>query len=190
MICWSCKEPVGGPVCVGCGAVQPPPAAPDWFEILGLERRFHVEVPAMEERWRARARQVHPDRFTRKSAVERRMALQWTAALNEARRVLKDPLVRARYLATGEVKPGEKGPALDPEFMQEMFAWREADEDAPGSLVEHARAREAELRAELDAIFTAWEEGRGDLHAVDDRLARIKYVAGLLPKDPHAQHRD
>ena len=43
-----------------------------------------------------------------------------------------------------------------------------------------AREREGELRAELTAIFTAWESGAGDLSLVEDRLARLKYVTGLV----------
>lgn len=189
MICYSCREPVQGPVCVGCGALQPPPAALDPYALLGLPRRFHVEHPAVEEKYRALARQVHPDRFAKRPAVERRMALQWTAAANEARRILKDDTRRAWWLATGSPAPREKGVKLPPEFLQEMFDWREEEEERPGSMRAHAVARDAELRAELDAMFTAWEEGRGGLELVEERLSRLKYVSGML-EERDAQHRD
>ncbi len=184
MICHSCHEPVGGPVCVGCGALQPPPAHPDPYVILGLPRRFRIEHGLVEDAYRAVARIVHPDKFARRPAVERRMSLAWTAALNEARRVLKDPDKRARYLATGQAEPKEMGgPKLDPAFLAEIFEWRERDEERPGALSALAREREAELRAELDAIFDAWERGEGDLALVEDRLARLKYVTGLVREE-------
>lgn len=189
MICWTCKEAVRGPVCVGCGAVQPPPPEADPFTLLGIERRFHVDLADVEAKYRALARQIHPDRFTKKSAVERRMALQWTAHVNEARRVLRDELLRARFLATGKAGVGETGPRLDPAFLEEMFEWREADEETPGTMAARATERAARRRAELDSMFTEWEAGRGDLSLVDDRLARLKYVAGLAPKEEHGQHR-
>ena len=181
MICFNCNEPVSGPVCVGCSALQPPPARFDPFALLGLPRRFHVDPTAVDSAYRAVTRRVHPDKFTARPAVERRMSLQWTAALNEARRVLKDPDRRARVLATGQAEPRERGgPTLDSAFLAEIFDWREQDEDAPGALTSLAREREGALRAELDGMFVAWEEGRGDLSLVEDRLARLKYVTGLV----------
>lgn len=181
MICWKCHEAVEGPVCVGCGAVQPPPAKLDVYTLLGLPRRYHLDVAHVEEAYRAKARLVHPDKFAGKPAVERRMSLQWTASLNEARRILKDPVLRARWLATGRAEPGETdGPKLDPDFLEEIFAWRELDEERPGALTEQASTRAQALRDEIDAMFTAWEQGRGDLAHVEDRLARLKYVQGLV----------
>ena len=181
MICFSCNEAVRGPVCVGCSALQPPPPSLDPFVLLGLVRRFHVENVEVDQAYRAVAKRVHPDKFVGRPAVERRMSLQWTATLNEARRVLKDPDRRARLLATGQAEPKEKGgPTLDPAFLAEIFDWREQDEETPGALTEQARIREKELRAELDAMFVAWEQGQGDLTLVEDRLARLKYVTGLV----------
>lgn len=181
MICFNCNEAVRGPVCVGCSALQPPPQGLDPFGILGLARRYHLDPVEVDVAYRAVAKRVHPDKFAARPAVERRMSLQWTATLNEARRVLKDPDKRARLLATGQAEPREKGgPTLDPAFLAEIFEWREMDEETPGALTEQARVREGELREELDTIFVAWEQGVGDLTLVEDRLARLKYVTGLV----------
>lgn len=171
---------MGGPVCVGCGALQQPPARPDPFVVLGLPRRYHVAPSEVESRYLRVARVVHPDKFVSRPESERRLALLWTAALNEARRVLRDPASRARYLATGRAEPSEAGPKLDPAFLAEMFAWREQDEDEPGSVAPLAAARRAELQAEIEDIFSRWEANEGNLEAVDERLARLKYVDGLL----------
>ena len=190
MICYSCREPVQGPVCVGCGALQPPPPQPDPYTLLALPRRYHLDLPELEAAYRALARKVHPDRFTKRPAVERRMALQWTAALNDARRILKDPTRRAWWLATGSAAPRERGGVkLPADFLQEMFDWREEEEERPGSMRANAQAREAALNAEIEAIFAAWEGGSGDLALVEDRLSRLKYVRGLL-EERDAEHRD
>lgn len=191
MVCWSCNEAVSGPVCVSCGALQPPPPKPDPYALLGLERRWHLSPAEVEDAYRGLARKVHPDRFAGRPAVERRMALQWTAAINEARRVLKDDERRAWLLATGSAAPSEgQRVKLDPEFLQEMFEWREREEETPGALREQALAREAQLRCELERIFTAWESGAGDLGEVEDRLSRLKYVTGLLREQEHGEHRN
>src|SRR5687767_8142004 len=107
MTCWTCNEPVTGPVCVGCGAPQPPPAQLDPYSILGLRKSFFLTEGEVEQAYRALARKLHPDRFAGKAAAWRRSSLQWTAALNEARRILKDDDARAWWLATGQPRPRE-----------------------------------------------------------------------------------
>ncbi len=184
-VCHSCHEPVHDPTCVGCGALQPPPPVQDPFAILGLDPRYHLDIADADRRYRARARQTHPDRFTTRPAVERRMSLLWTAALNEAKRILKDDRTRARWLATGKAQPAERGgPTLDPAFLAEMFDWRERDEEEPGAVHALAVAAQTALWSEIDDTFTAWEAGSGSLDLVDDRLARLNYVEGLIRPQP------
>lgn len=188
--CWNCHEAVNGLVCVGCGALQAPPPVVDPYVLLGLPRRWHLDLAEVESAYRALARVVHPDKYVKKSAAERRFALSWTAALNDARRVLKDPERRAWYLATGSPTPKEgRKLVLDPAFLQQMFEWREEEEDSPGATRTRAQALRAELEGELERVFTAWETGAGDLAVVEDRLSRLKYVTGLTQEQAHGEHR-
>lgn len=177
--CWRCHERVGGPLCVGCGALQAAPPAPDPWGLFGLPRRYRLDLDAIEPIYRALARQLHPDRYVRKTPQERQAALQWTAHLNESRRILRDPHRRARMLATGHPDPRDPGPRLDAAFLEEILEWRERDEEQPGAARDLAQARARDLQAELDAILDAWEEGRGTLDLVEDRLARLRYVQAL-----------
>src|SRR5213075_2858641 len=48
--------------------------------------------------YRALQREMHPDRYAAGDEVERRLALQSSARVNEAYRALKDPVGRAQYL--------------------------------------------------------------------------------------------
>ncbi len=179
MYCWKCREKVLGAVCASCTAIQPPPAAPDYFAILALPRRYFVS--GIGEAHRKISRKVHPDRFARRSAVERRMSLQWTAAINTAKRVLEDPVSRARYLATGNPSPKEDNSLkLDPDFLEEIFELQmEAMED-PQSTKQIAQQRYNELYRQIEDIFRQWEEGKGELHLVEESLAKMKYFSNLL----------
>lgn len=191
MTCWNCHEPVAGVVCVGCGAPQLPPAGFDPYAALGLERRYFVDPDLVEQSYRALARKLHPDRFAARVPAWRRISLQWTALLNEARRVLKDRDARAWWLATGSPRPRETGgPRLDPAFLEEMFEWREMEGEVPGSVQPLASARESALRGELEEMFRAWEAGEASLGEVEDRLSRLRYVVGLATESEHGQHRD
>ena len=121
MICWKCKEKIESMICVGCSTIQPPPPN-QTFSILSLKATFFITPEEISTAHRQKIRLVHPDRFVKKTAVERRMSLQWTAILNEAKRVLSRSNIRARYLATGEIRPKETGgPTLDPDFLEMIF---------------------------------------------------------------------
>jgi molecular chaperone HscB len=99
LICWSCEKNAGeGVTCVGCGAVQPPDSQADHFQVLGVERRFAVDLAALERRYKDLTRILHPDRFARSDPRARRASLARTVQLNEAWRTLKDLVRRAEYL--------------------------------------------------------------------------------------------
>ena len=181
MNCWKCHEATGGgPVCVSCGTIQPPSPDQDLFALLGLRRTFRIDTGELDARFRDTSRLVHPDRFATASAVERRMSLQWTAAVNAARRVLKDPLARAHYLATGRATMGETGPQVGADFLEEMFELNERASESPVDVRAEAEKRRAVAFRELEAIFDEHEAGRGKLDEVEERLARIRYLDNLL----------
>jgi molecular chaperone HscB len=180
--CWKCHEPTGIPVCVSCGTIQPPPVAPDLFALLRIPRRYQLDVAELEARFRDVSRLVHPDRFARHTAVERRMSLQWTAALNTGRRVLKDPLSRAHYMATGRTEPEENGAQVDDDFLEEMFALREQAQSEPEQVSALAQALRNTLLGDLERIFAENEEEGAALDPVEERLARIRYLDGLITK--------
>jgi molecular chaperone HscB len=99
VICWSCeKEGGGGPFCGACKAILPPDAGTDRFAVLGLPRKFQVDVGAAETAYKELSRQMHPDRFAKADPRARKAALARTVALNDAWRTVKDPLRRAEYL--------------------------------------------------------------------------------------------
>jgi len=97
--CWSCHGPVTGRAlfCHTCGAVQPPGQV-DHFTRLGLDRDFQIDGADLDRRYFGFQRNLHPDRFTRRSAKERAIAESQSASLNQAYETLKEPLARAAYL--------------------------------------------------------------------------------------------
>ena len=136
---------------------------PDHFELFGLDRGFEVDPQNLEKLWKARAAAVHPDRFAGASDAEKRVAMQWSAQINEAYRVLRDPLGRAQYLielAGLNVDPSSGG-AMDVAFLGQQMQWREDLEDVRAS--GDARAL-SELKTAIEA----------------DRLARQTQTAKLI----------
>jgi molecular chaperone HscB len=100
----------------------------DPFATLGIARSFDVDLAAVERTHRELSRALHPDKYVSAMASERRAALSKAVEVNEAWRVVRDPIRRAEaLLALAGVAVGEnKEPAADPEFLMEMLEQREA----------------------------------------------------------------
>ena len=98
-------------------------AGDDHFSLFGLPARFDLDAQALENAWRAVAAQVHPDRYATASPAERRVAMQWAARANEAYRVLRDPLLRARYLCeqAGIDLQTESNTSMDTAFLLSLI---------------------------------------------------------------------
>ena len=99
MICWSCEKEGGkGPFCAACKAILPLESGIDRFAVLGLPRKFEVDLGAAEAAYKDLSRQLHPDRFAKADPRARKAALARTVEINDAWRTVKDPLRRAEYL--------------------------------------------------------------------------------------------
>ncbi len=79
------------------------------FELFGLAPSVDVDVAALEAKHRALALEHHPDRQA--DPKLRRAAADTTASLNEALKVLRDPVKRAFYLLTPNRRPNLPSPS-------------------------------------------------------------------------------
>ena len=158
----------------------------DFFTLFGLPRRFAMDVDRLEQAYRDRQAQVHPDRHAHRSDAEKRVAMQWATQVNEAYRTLRKPLLRARYLLELEgVDAGvETNTAMAPAFLMEQMEWREAVEEAREGgdvadlehlhqrLAHHAHEMHASLGAQLD-------DPPPDLEAAADTVRRLMVIEKL-----------
>lgn len=97
--CISCNAQLTSPiVCQGCHTLYPLPQSVDYFGLLGLERRYDIDASALQARFVSVSRQVHPDYFTNAGSEMAELATRLSAELNDAVKVLKDPILRAGYL--------------------------------------------------------------------------------------------
>jgi len=99
----------------------------NYFDLFGLPVDFIVDSAQLAARYRELQRVLHPDRFANASERERRLSLQGATRVNEAYRVLKHPLARARYLLSlqGLDPDAVTQSAMDPEFLMEQMELRE-----------------------------------------------------------------
>jgi molecular chaperone HscB len=160
------------------------------FDLLGLPRRFALDLPAVEASYLARSRELHPDYHQLASSAEQRLSLELSAALNEAYTVLRDPFRRAEYLLALAGGPSaSEHKEMPPEFLEEMLELRmEIEElreagsaDSPGrqAMEERLNRRKAEL---VQAIGQAFESDgpKEQLLEVRKLLNSARYIQGLL----------
>ena len=192
MTCWSCKADVseGTVSCPSCRRLQPVGRGEDYFSLLGVPREFAVDVPDLERRFRERSRVLHPDRFARAEARERRLSLERATRLNDAYRYLRDWRLRAGYLLklAGTDVFVEGRTFADPDFLEEQLEWREelalaqADGDAERlrRIAADARERLRRLQDEVARRF-ADERWYSDFPVdIARRLSRARYYDNIV----------
>jgi molecular chaperone HscB len=155
------------------------------FELFGLKPTVDLDVPQLEAKYRALSLQHHPDRVP---PPQRLHAVQMTASLNEAVKVLKDPVRRAFYLLKleGVDLEREDGPArqsMPVDFLEAILEQREQLELAKEQKdLAKARALGNEIgRRSAEAL----QEGQAALEAGDIKraaaaMARVRYFQRFL----------
>jgi molecular chaperone HscB len=136
----------------------------DPFATLGLPPKYDVDLRAVEKTHRELSRALHPDRYASAGASERRAALNKAADVNEAWRIVRDPVRRAEALfALAGVEVGEtKEPKPDAELLMEVLEKREALADAKAArdavkvhaLADEMTKREQQVEAALAHAVT------------------------------------
>jgi molecular chaperone HscB len=190
--CWSCgaaRAPADA-LCPSCGKVQPPPpgVARDKFAVLGVPLRYDIDDAGLDERFRALSRKLHPDRFARASAKERRFSLEQTTLVNDAYRTLQNPARRAEHLLELRGVRPVSDTAMPEEFLEEAMADREKllearmedGNDGVEQLAAGIRKKRDAAMEEIGRALRAPEPGPSDLSRVSELLARLRYYARYL----------
>ena len=122
------------------------------FELFAVPPRFAQDAAQLDARWKELQRQVHPDKFAAQGAAAQRVAMQWSARINEAYRRLKDPLKRAAYLCelNGAPIDAESNTAMPAEFLMQQMELREAVDDAvDAAAMDEIGRQSARLKREM-----------------------------------------
>jgi molecular chaperone HscB len=98
----------------------------DYFSLLGVQRKFRVDLATAESQYKRMQFLVHPDRNEQQTAPD------YCALLNEAISTLKNPLMRAEHLLDiHEIqKTSEQDRVQDSGLLMEIMEINEAIDDA------------------------------------------------------------
>jgi molecular chaperone HscB len=139
----------------------------------------------LDQSYRAIQTQVHPDRHAAAGAAGRRASLASATAVNDAYRVLRDPVQRAKALLAlhGVDVAFETNTQMPTDFLLQQLEWREELEGAssrksiPGLDALRAtlgREREA-LQAELADVI----DGRKDYAGAAEAVRKLMFLQRL-----------
>lgn len=151
--------------CDNCRSLYPADGL-NYFELLGLAPAFDLDPERLRQRYLHTSRDVHPDRHG--SDADASLSLHLSAQLNEAHRVLSDPVLRAEYLLElvgGASAKSDKN--VPPEVLTTTLALRE-------------EIQEAKLAKDTPALESCRNQVRQQFDAT---LAAISDLARRLPGD-------
>ena len=153
------------------------------FALFNLPVTFQVDSALLNERYLALQKSLHPDNFSAASAQEQRLAMQKSAEINDALRILKDPIARADSiiaLNTGEQENPEEKSNKDIGFLMQQMEWRETLENIENrkdtdELTAFTKEIDQIRHAILSELSTALGERQWDIaRAITDKLRFIK----------------
>lgn len=161
------------------------------FALFDLPVAFQVDSALLNERYLALQKSLHPDNFSAASAQEQRLAIQKSAEINDALRILKDPITRADSiiaLNTGETENPEEKSNKDIDFLMQQMEWRETLENIENrkdtdELTAFAQEINQIRHAILSELSTALDKQQWDIaRAITDKLRFIKKLQAEIER--------
>lgn len=102
--CWSCpndQTPSKQFFCNSCGVLQHPfvpMGNQDYFSLYNLPVSYDIDIQQLEQGFRKLQQTIHPDLFQSKTEKEHEYSMEYSMNINHSYQILKDPLLRAKYI--------------------------------------------------------------------------------------------
>lgn len=161
------------------------------FALFDLPVAFQVDSALLNERYLTLQKSLHPDNFSAASAQEQRLAIQKSAEINDALRILKDPITRADSIIainTGETENPEEKSNNDIDFLMQQMEWRETLENIEkrkdtDELTAFTQEINQIRHAILSKLSTALDAQQWDIaRAITDKLRFIKKLQAEIER--------
>jgi len=139
----------------------------DHFSLFGLPRKLWIEMGMLEQKFLQLSWKLHPDNFVHAPEAEQERSLQQSSQLNDAYRVLRDPVGRVEYLLEieGTRKEGEQKQQAPPELLEEVFELNESLDELRDA--KSSGGDLASLKSKLESAQQTFQQKLGE---VDSQL--------------------
>jgi molecular chaperone HscB len=181
------------------------PKQRSYFDLFEVPRKLWIEISALEKKFLELSWKLHPDKFVNASPEEQELSLKNSSELNDAYRVLRDPVARVEYLLEleGMRKEGEHKQQAPPELLEEVFELNESLDELReakasggdlGSLKQRLETAEknfqeklGEVDAQLQETAQQWDDAsvsdndrKGIMVRLNELLNRRSYIRNLV----------
>jgi molecular chaperone HscB len=158
---------MGPHFCSKCGKLLQLPRQIDYFELFEMPRKLWIEMGGLDKKFLELSWKLHPDKFVNASAQEQELSLKRSSEMNDAYRVLRDPVARVEYLLEleGMRKEGEHKQQAPPELLEEVFELNESLDE-----LREAKSAGANLDALTIKLRVAEKNFAEKLHEVDNEM--------------------
>ncbi len=167
----------------------------NYFQLFDLPVDFAVDVTQLGARYRKLQRELHPDRYAGASAYEQRLAVQYSALVNEAYTTLRKPLTRALYLLelTGMSRESIAAQQIDGGFLIAQMELREKLESMEGlidpeTVLDHLVVEISDDITDLQGQF-AQAYSVGELSPAASACVKMQYLDKLLQEAEQIESR-
>ena len=158
----------------------------NYYHLFDLPVQFDLDGTVLGEHFRKLQQQFHPDRFAGASGQEQRVAVQYSALVNQAYSVLRQPLNRALYLLelAGMSKEEVSAQKVAGGFLMEQMELREKLETIndmvdPETVLYHLMS---EIRGDIENHQREFAEAyeAGDLPGGASACVKMQYLEKLM----------
>ncbi|PIA14797.1 Co-chaperone Hsc20, partial [Coemansia reversa NRRL 1564] len=180
--CWNCQRETSqsSVLCDNdqCAAIQPVGKNTTYYDVLvGGRATFDVDTALLRRNFLRLQQAVHPDSFSQRPDIERKLAEAQSSWINHAYSALKDPLLRAHYLL-GLYGRGihEEDKAADPELLMEIMELREEIEGArtEPQISSLRQANDSRISSVIEELSRAF--GSGALESAQQLTNKLQYL--------------
>src|SRR6266404_2449630 len=143
------------------------PKQRSYFDLFEVPRKLWIEMSALEKKFLELSWKLHPDKFVNASSEEQELSLKNSSELNDAYRVLREPVARVEYLLEleGMRKECEHKQQAPPELLEEVFELNESLDE-----LREAKASGGDLASLKARLESAEKNFQQKLGEVDKQL--------------------
>ncbi len=157
----------------------------NYFELFDLPVSFDLDAAQLRVHYRQLQSELHPDRYAAASAGEQRLAVQYSARVNEAYNTLREPVARALYLLflAGRSQDEINREQVDGGFLIMQMELREKLESIdelvdPETAIDNLLQEIAQDMGELQGDFAS-AYSVGDLDKAGAACVKLQYLQKL-----------
>jgi molecular chaperone HscB len=164
--CRRCQSEMTWPVvCEACHTLYPPREQVDYFELLGVPRRYDLDLEKLRRNFLALNRRIHPDFFSTEEDDVQNASMRIAAQINTAYETLRDPVQRAEYILHVCGGPGRsEDKSVPAELLGAVMTLRDQIDEA------RQAGDQAALKALNQQVTARYQEVMGRVRALAGRV--------------------